>query len=153
MPSLGSGKSFQSLIQKFFLAWLVAQRNVSPQTVKSYRDTFRILLKYFETVHKIKPSVISIDCLKAEYILGFLDFLEKERGNQSRTINVRLSAISSFLRFLSFEVPEYSGLLSRSLSIPYRKEEKHEMDFLTKDEYQALVDACQPNSELGRRDH
>ena len=104
MPSLGSGKSFQALVQKFFLTWLAAQRNVSPQTVKSYRDTFRILLKYFETAHKIKPSVISIDCLKAEYILGFLDFLEKERGNQSRTINLRLSAISGFLRFLNTAV-------------------------------------------------
>ena len=152
-PSCGTDKSFQALVQKFFLTWLMAQRNVSPQTIKSYRDTFRILLHYFETAYNIKPSVISVDCLNAEYILGFLDFLEKERGNQPRTINTRLSAISSFLKFLSFEVPEYSGLLSRSLSIPYRKEEKREVDFLTTDEYQALVEACQANSELGCRDH
>jgi len=145
-------KDFPALVQKFFLQWLMAQRNVSPETVKSYRDTFRIYIKHLETVHKIKPSSITVQCLEAEYILGFLSFLEKDRGNQPKTINVRLAAINSFLRFLSFEIPEYSGLLSRSLMIPYQKEEKRHMDFLTKDEYQALMDACNPDSFLGRRD-
>ena len=149
---IDGAKSFQALIQKFFLQWLMARRNVSPETVKSYRDAFRLFIKYLESTHNIKPSVITVNCLKAEYILGFLAFLEKERGNQSKTVNNRLSAINSFLKFLSFEVPEYSGLLSRSLMIPYRKEEKRQMDFLTKDEYQALVGVCEPDSELGRRD-
>jgi len=147
------GPEFQALIQKFFLQWLMTQRNVSPETVKSYRDTFRIFLKYLEALHKIKPSEVTVKHLEAEYILGFLTYLEQERGNTLKTINVRLSAINCFLKFLSFEIPEYSGLLSRSLMIPYRKEEKREMDFLTKDEYQALLGACEPDSELGRRDH
>jgi site-specific recombinase XerD len=150
---LDDAKSFQTLIQKFFLQWLMAQRNVSPETVKSYRDSFRIFIQYLETAYKIKPSAVTVNCLNAEYILAFLSFLEKERGNQPKTINLRLSAIGSFLRFLSFETPEYSGLLRRSLMIPYRKEEKRQMDFLTKDEYQALLSACAQDTELGRRDH
>jgi len=56
------------------------------------------------------------------------------------------------LKYLSFEMPEYSGLLSRSLMIPYRKEDKKGMDFLTKDEYQALMDVCESDTGLGRRD-
>ena len=145
-------KGFQVLLQKFFLTWLIKQRNVSPETIKSYRDTFKLFIKYLECDHKIKPSVITISCLEAENILGFADFLEKKRENQSKTINNRLSAIKSFLRYLSFEIPEYSGLLSRSLMIPLRKEEKRQMDFLTKEEYQALVDSCELDSTLGRRD-
>jgi site-specific recombinase XerD len=146
------GKSFQALLQKFFLQWLTAQRNVSPETVKSYRDAFKLFIKYLTAFHKIKPSAVTINCLEAEYIIGFLDFLDKGRGNQPKTINNRLSAIYSFLRFLSFEIPEYSGLLSRSLMVPFRKEEKRQMDFLTKEEYEALQDACDQKSELGRRD-
>ena len=145
-------KSFQSLLQKFFLQWLITQRNVSPETIKSYRDAFKLFIKYLGTAHKIKPSVVTLNCLEAEYILGFLDFLEKERHNQPKTINNRFSAISCFLRFLSFEIPEYSGLLNRSLMIPFRKEEKRQMDFLTKEEYQALFDVCESESELGNRD-
>jgi len=147
-----NSREFPALIQKFFLQWLMTQRNVSPETVKSYRDTFRLFIKYIESAYKIKPSAITIKCLEAEYILGFLDSLEKKRGNQPKTINIRLSAINSFLKFLSFEIPEYSGLLSRSLSIPFRREDKRQMNFLTKGEYQALVDACDLDYLLGRRD-
>jgi site-specific recombinase XerD len=146
------GQNFQALVQKFFLQWLMAQRKVSPETVKSYRDTFKLFLKYLEAFHKIKPSAVTVNCLEAEYIIGFLDFLEKERRNQPKTVNNRLSAISSFLKFLSFEIPEYSALLSRSLMVPFRKEEKRQMDFLTKEEYNILQDACNSKSELGRRD-
>jgi len=144
--------NFQVLLQKFFLQWLITQRNVSPETVKSYRDSFRLFIKYLEKCHKVKPSAITVNCLEAEYVLGFLSFLETERGNQPSTINNRLSAINSFLRFLSFEIPEYSGLLSRSLMIPYRKEDKRQMDFLTKEEYQSLLKVCDPCSDLGHRD-
>jgi site-specific recombinase XerD len=150
--SKSNDNNFQTLIQKFFLQWLITQRNVSPETVKSYRDTFRLFIKYLGDIHKIKPSAVTIVCLEAKYIFGFLDFLEKVRGNRSKTINARLSAINSFLRFLLFEIPEYSGLLNRSLMIPYRKEDKRQMDFLTKEEYRALVNVCDNDSSLGHRD-
>jgi len=145
-------KGFQVLIQKFFLQWLMTQRNMSPDTVKSYRDTFRLFMKYMDTAHSIKPSAISVKCLEAEYIMGFLSYLEQERGNTPKTINVRHSALSCFMKYLCFEIPEYSGLLSRSLMIPFRKEDRRQMDFLNKDEYHALLDACDTKSELGRRD-
>jgi site-specific recombinase XerD len=150
--SKNNDNNFQSLIQKFFLQWLITQRNVSPETVKSYRDTFRLFIKYLDDTHKIKPPAVTITCLEAKYILGFLDSLEKVRGNRPKTINARLSAINSFLRFLLFEIPEYSGLLNRSLMIPYRREDRKQMDFLTKEEYLALVDACDTTSSLGHRD-
>ena len=148
-----SSENFPSLIQKFFLQWLMAQRNVSPETIKSYRDTFRIFIQYMDEEHKIKPSAMTINCLEAEHILGFLANLEIKRGNKAKTINLRHSALNSFLKYLSFKVPEYSGLLNRSLMVPYRKEEKRSMDFLTKDEYNALLNACDLDSELGSRDY
>ena len=145
-------KSFQNLIQKFFLEWLMKQRNVSPETIKSYRDTFRIFIKYLDGAYNIKPSAITIDCLRAEYILGFLQFLEQTRKNKPKTINTRLSGIKSFIQYLTFEIPEYSALLNRSLMIPFQKEDKREMDFISKDEYLALLDVCESDTELGCRD-
>ena len=149
---IADDKSFQSLLQKFFLKWLMKQRNVSPETIKSYRDTFRIFIRHLEGAHRIQPSDATVEHLEAGYIIGFLEYLEKERGNQIKTINNRHSAINCFLGFLCFEIPEYSGLLSRSLMIPFGKEEKRQMDFLSKDEFQALQEACDPDTELGRRD-
>jgi integrase/recombinase XerD len=148
-----SGKfSFQALLQKYFQQRMIAQMNVSHETIKSYRDTFRLYIKYLDNYHQITPTMISIEHLEAEYILGFLEFLEKTRGNQSKTINNRLSAIHSFIKYLSFEIPEYSGTLERGLMVPFRKEEKRQMDFLTKEEFNALLDVCDTDTDLGRRD-
>lgn len=62
----------QTLIQKYFLQWLMAQRNVSPETIKSYRDTFRLYLRYIETHCGVTPAKISITQFDADHILGFL---------------------------------------------------------------------------------
>lgn len=89
-------QSIQSLIQKFFLQWLMAQRNVSPQTVKSYRDTFKLYLRYINGTHRVPLNKITISHFNAEYVLGFLDYLDDNRGNSPTTINNRLSALHSF---------------------------------------------------------
>lgn len=147
-----SGNQIQMLIQKFFLQRLMAQRNVSPETIKSYRDTFRLYLRYIEKYLNVTAAKILITQFDADHILGFLSYLNKERGNNPKTINSRLAALHSFIRFLNFELPEYSGLLNRSLMVPFRKVEKRQMEFLTEDEFAALKNTCESSTELGRRD-
>ena len=100
-----SCNKIQMLIQKYFLQWLMAQRNVSPETIKSYRDTFRLYLRYIENHLNISSAKILIAQFDADHILGFLSYLNKERGNNPKTINSRLAALHIFIRFLSFELP------------------------------------------------
>lgn len=147
-----SDLQIQELIQKYFLQWLMAQRNVSPETIKSYRDTFRLYLRYIETHQGVAPSKMSVAQFDADHILGFLSYLGKERANSSKTVNNRLAALHSFIKYLIFELPEYSGLLNRSLMVPFRKAEKRQMAFLTEDEFAALKSACNTNTALGCRD-
>ncbi|MDR0239618.1 MAG: site-specific integrase [Deltaproteobacteria bacterium] len=142
----------QTLIQKYFLQRLMSQRNVSPETIKSYRDTFRLYLRHIETRCGVPPAKMSIVHFDADHILGFLAYLDKERGNCSKNINNPPSALHSFAKYLIFELPEYSGLLSRSLKVPFRKDEKRQMEFLTEDEFSALKSACNTDTALGRRD-
>ena len=130
----------------------MAQRNVSPDTIKSYRDTFRLYLRYIETRFCIALTKLSIAQFDAEHILGFLSYLDKERNNTSKTINNRLAALHSFVKYLNFELPEYSGLLNRSLMVPFRKTEKRQIEFLTEDEFTALKNACKTDTDLGQRD-
>lgn len=147
-----SCNNIQTLIQKYFLQWLMDQRNVSPQTIKSYRDTFRLYLRYVEKHLNVTSTKISITQFDADHILGFLSYLDKERDNNPKTINSRLAALHSFIKFLSFELPEYSGLFNRCLMVPFRKVEKRQMEFLTEDEFAALKNTCESDTELGRRD-
>ena len=144
--------NIQVLIQKYFMQWLMAQRNVSPETIKSYRDTFRLYLMHNAQRHNIPPAKMTIDQFDADHILEFLDYLAEERGNSSKTINNRLAALHSFVKYLTFERPEHSGLLNRSLMVPFRKSEKRQMEFLSDDEFAALKNACKSGTVLGRRD-
>lgn len=143
---------FQDLLQKFFLKRMINQKQASPETIKSYRDTFRIYIEYLNIIHKCPPYRIGLEHIEAEYILGFLEYLDHKRGNQTKTINNRLAAIHAFLHFISFEKPEYSASIQRSLMIPFRKAEKRQVSFLTKEEIDTLLCACSVKDALGRRD-
>jgi site-specific recombinase XerC len=98
-----------ALIEHYFTERLMRQRNVSPNTIASYRDTFRLLFAFAQArLHKA-PSALALDDLDAPFISAFLEDLEKKRGAGVRTRNLRLTAIRSFFRFASFEEPAYSA--------------------------------------------
>lgn len=144
--------TLQECVQKFFLERMINQKNASPETIKSYRDSFKLYFTYLNDKCGIQPHKVSFSHFEAEYILGFLDYLANERRNQSKTINNRLAAVHAFLKFLSFEKPDYIATIQRSMLIPFRKEEKKQMDFLTKEEVNALMNVCDLSTELGQRD-
>jgi site-specific recombinase XerD len=95
---MNASASFAGLLQRFFTDRLVQQRRASPHTVASYRDTFRLLLRFAQ--HRIGkgPSALTLDDFDATLVSAFLDHIEQERRNTARTRNVRLAAIQSFVR-------------------------------------------------------
>lgn len=147
------GNEFQKLLQNFFLGWLMSQKKVSPATVQAYKDTFRILLKYIHDVHGVKAGAVSMDVINAETILEFLDYLENKRKNTCKTVNHRLAAIKSFMEYVSYENPEYLGNVRKIKTIPFRRVDKKEICYLTKDEMDSLLSSCETNNHEGRRDY
>ena len=91
------------LLEGFFTKRLLAQRRASPHTIASYRDSFRLLLKYAEKRLGRAPSELKLDDLHAPFVASFLDELEGRRGNGARTRNIRLAAIYSFFRYAALE--------------------------------------------------
>src|SRR4051812_21359492 len=89
------------LVQDFFCQRLQAQQQVSLNTLASYRDTFRLLLSFVERQTSRSPSQQTLWDWKAQRILDFLDYLEKERSCQARTRNSRLAAIRAFMRYVA----------------------------------------------------
>ncbi len=87
--------SFAPLLQAFFTERLISQRNASGNTIRAYRDTFRLLLTFAATSTGKRPSALAIDDIDAPLVGAFLDHLEHDRGNQARTRNHRLAAIHS----------------------------------------------------------
>lgn len=145
-------KGFPHLLERFFTQRLIAQRRVSPHTITSYRDTFRLLLQFVEKrVHK-PPSRLVLTDLDPSVIGAFLDGLEKDRGNSARSRNLRLTAIRSFYRYAAHEEPTQSGLIQRVLAMPAKRYEKKLIGFLTRPEIEALLAAPDLKTWAGRRD-
>lgn len=144
--------TFQSLLQNFFLKRLMQQRNVSQNTISSYRDTFRLFFEFLRSKYRIDPSDISIEQMNLEYIEGFCNYLTEERSCRSSTVNNRLSAIKAFLKYVIEQQPEFSNTVKRTLSLPFQKQEKKVMCFVTREEFDVYLSQCDTSTPIGARD-
>ena len=150
---MSSTVSLAPLLERFFLQRLMQQRQVSPHTVTSYRDTFCRLLKFAQqSLHK-PPSQLRFEEITAPLVGKFLDYLEKHDDISVRTRNLRLTAIHSFFRFAAFELPEHSAQVQRVLAIPSKRFTRTLVSFLTRPEVDALLAAPDRSTWSGRRDH
>ena len=145
--------SLAPLLQCFFTQRLMQQRQVSPHTISSYRDTFRQFLKFIEQRLRKPPSRLTFEEVDAPLIVAFLDELEKRQGLSVRSRNLRLTAIHSFFRYAAFEAPAHSAQIQRVLAIPSKRFTRTLIQFLTRPEVDALLAAPDQLTWSGRRDH
>ena len=145
-------RSFAVLLQAYFTERLVGQRNASPHTIASHRDTFRLLLGFAQKTLKKAPAALAPSDLDAAFIGRFLHHVEKDRGNKPQTRNIRLAAIHSFFHYVALEEPSLGALAQRVLAIPSKRHKTRPVDFLTRDEIDALVAVPDQSTWAGRRD-
>jgi len=141
------------LLERFFTQRLMQQRQVSPHTISSYRDTFRLLLKFAQQRLHMPPVRLTFEVIDAPFIVAFLDHLEKHRGLSIRSRNLRLTAIHSFFRYAAFEAPDHAAQIQRVLAIPSKRFTRTLVHFLTRPEVDALLAAPDQRTWFGRRDH
>lgn len=144
--------SFPTLLQRFFVDYLRQQRAVSPSTVAAYRDTFRLLLAFAQKATGKPPTDLVLGDLDAVLILGFLDHLERDRGNSVSSRNARLSAIRSFLKYAAHHDLTALATIERNLAIPQKRHDKAVLGFLTRSEMEAIIAAPDRQSWTGQRD-
>jgi len=148
-----STASFAVLLESFFTQRLMKQRLASPHTIKSYRDTFHLLLQFSQRHFGKQPSQLELTDIDAPLITAFLDDMEKNRKISSRTRNARLAAIRSFFRYAAFEAPAQSAQIQRVLAIPGKRHIRTLVGYLTRPEIEALLAAPNRRTWSGRRDH
>lgn len=141
------------LLERFFTQRLISQRQASPHTISSYRDTFRLLLQFVQRrLHK-PPSRLTFAEIDAPLIAAFLDDLERRRGITARSRNLRLTAIRSFFHYAAYEEPSHSSQIQRVLAIPSKRQTRGLVHFLDRPEIDALLGAPDRRTWFGRRDH
>ncbi|MFQ5474051.1 MAG: site-specific integrase [Dehalococcoidia bacterium] len=149
---MNGGPDFPQLLQDFFLQRLIAQRGASQRTITSYRDAFELFLRFAEQRAGRPASTLTLEDLDAPLVLDFLDHLEQERGNKTRTRNARLTAIRSFMRYAGLHDPAALPVIQRVLAIPAKRFDKPVLGYLSRDEIQAILDAPDRSTWSGHRD-
>jgi integrase/recombinase XerD len=140
-------------IQAFFTERLISQRQASPRTISSYRDTIRMLLAFAQQRTGKPPSRLDVADIDVTLVSAFLTHLEQDRHNSARTRNTRLAAVHSLFRFAALRHPEHARTIQLVLAIPSKRHVQRDIDYLQPDEVDALLAAPDPNTWLGRRDH
>jgi len=140
------------LLQSFFTDRLLRQRQASPHTIAGYRDSFRLLLQFATERLSKTPSKIQIEDLDAPFVGLFLEHLESVRNNSARTRNARLAAIHSFFQYVSLQEPAHALHCQRILAIPNKRHERRPIEFLNREEIDALLATPDLSTWIGRRD-
>ncbi len=144
--------SFPALIQSFFTDRLLDHKRASAHTIAGYRDSFRLLLQFAAERLGKPPTILLLEDFDPSFVGDFLEYLERDRGNSARTRNTRLAAIHSFFRYVAFNEPAYALLCQRILAIPNKRDERRPIEFLSREEIDALLAAPDPATWTGRRD-
>src|SRR6516162_326958 len=141
------------LLERFFTQRLMQQRQASPHTISSYRDTFRLLLKFAQQRLHTTPARLTFEAIDPPLITAFLAHLEKRRVLSARSRNLRLTAVHSFFRYVAFEAPDHAAQIQRVLAIPSKRFTRTQVHFLTRPEVKALLAAPDQRTWFGQRDH
>jgi site-specific recombinase XerD len=135
------------------MEYLIGQRNLAPNTQKSYRDALRMLLPFIAREAAKPIDRLEVLDLSSERVRAFLSELEEKRKCGAATRNQRLAGIHSLARFIGLHSPEHLQWCGDLKNIPLKKAARPLITYLEKEEMDALLAAPDQTTEQGRRDH
>lgn len=141
-----------SALQTFFTDYVHTQRNLTPNTIASYRDTWRLLIKHHCANTATTADEVQLEDIDRATVTGFLDHLSTQRANTAATRNARLGAIRVLLAHALPDHPEAAETIRHVLTIPPAKTTKHPISYLNTSETTALLSAPDVTTWIGRRD-
>ena len=147
------GRPVSQAPRAFFYEWMVQQRNASVHTVRSYRDTWRLFLRFVADRQQANGSSTRIGRSYGLRGSAFLNHTEQQRGDTIGTRNCRLSALRSFFGFVAGREPTAIALCTEILHIPTKKAPIHAASYLEPEEVKAILAQPDPSTVEGQRDH
>jgi len=144
---------FPRLLHAFFYEWMVQQRNASAHTVRSYRDTWRLFLRFVAQRRRRPIAQLTLRDLTASEVKTFLQYTEQERGDTIGTRNCRLSALRSFFSFVADREPTPIEQCTQILHVPMKKAPIHAPCYLEPEEVKAILAQPDRSTIEGQRDH
>jgi site-specific recombinase XerD len=144
---------FPALLRAFFQEWLAEQRSASIHTIRSYRDTWRLLLRFVAERKGGGVARITLADIAASEVRAFLSHAEHGRKGTIGTRNCRLAAIRSFFRFAADKDPEYVAQCAEILAVPLKRKPTAAPCYLEPGEVEAILVQPDRSTIEGMRDH
>ncbi len=144
--------NFAKYLTEFLSVYLPSQKNVSKNTIYSYRDTFKLLINFCKERKNVSSEQITLGTLSSELITDFLEWIEVTRKCSISTRNQRLAAIHSFFRYLQTEEPSGMFNFQKVTAIPIKRAKKAVIEHLTPEAIKLLLKQPDKYSARGRRD-
>ena len=143
---------FAYALSKFFSEYLTGLCNFSEHTIMSYRDTFKLFLKFCKAEENLTAEEITFDKISMGMIERFLQWLKTERNASVSTCNQRLAAVHAFFKYVQYEYPEYSALCQKVLFIKFAKAPKSELSYVSVEGIKLLLSIPDTTTMQGRRE-
>lgn len=143
---------FAKYLTRFFRDYLNSERGASPNTIRSYSDTFTLLLTYMDEIKHLAADRLTLNHFSREEVLNFLDWLQKERQCSNSTRNQRLAALHSFFTYMQYEDAKRLEQWQNILSIKVKRQvTKYSVNYLTVEGVKLLLERIPINTRDGRR--
>jgi site-specific recombinase XerD len=140
-------------VHRFFDEYLKGIRGMSPHTIKSYRDAFKIFLPFAAKYYGVKIKSLRVEHLSSELIIAFLQHLERGRNNRPKTRNIRLNTLKSFAKMIRLMYPEHRELAQSIINIPQKRFQKPLIGFLYQEEILNVFQCVDLKRKDGFRDY
>ena len=143
---------FSVQLTNYLTRHLASQRNLSPNTIRAYRDGFSLFLRFCRDQRGIALERLRLKDMDVQLVEAFLDHLETDRCVSIRTQNQRLAMLHSFFRYVQSEAPHHLLRCQRILAIPLRRQPRKLVGYLSKEVLADILAQPDLSSRSGRRD-
>jgi site-specific recombinase XerD len=143
---------FGVCVTEYFSKHLAGVRNLSSNTIKSYRDTFCLLLTYLNEEMRLRTERVNLSNISDKTVTDFLDWLETSRCNSISTRNLRLAAIHAFYRYVQMKHPDMLLHCQRIIAIPLKAKERKPVNHLSENTLKELLALPNQTDKYGIRD-
>jgi site-specific recombinase XerD len=140
------------LVQSFFSDYLPVQKGLRLGSIRSYRDTMSLLLRFLAAHRHRSIAKLAFEDLTLDSVLSFLKHLEQERGNSPRTRNQRRAALNTFFSYLAIRVPDMLAVCQQIAAIPVKRTPLPDTHYLEREEMTALLRSMPRRGRFALRD-
>jgi site-specific recombinase XerD len=145
--------NFAKYLTSFFTEYLSGERGVSSHTIRSYSNTFTLLLNYMDEVKHIRADKLIFEHITRQGVIDFLDWLQNNKKCGNSTRNQRLAALHAFFKYMQYEDVQHLQQWQDILSIKIKKFGKRiGINYLTVGGIKLLLEQIPTTNKMGRRD-